>query len=77
LEDTIDALSAEQLERWWSFVTREKIRAFVLAGREEATPATGLTTLPPVKEVAAAVDQARRQSAGEAEAHKMENKGNR
>jgi hypothetical protein len=33
-------------------VTREKIRAFVLAGREEAAPAIDGATSPPVEEAA-------------------------
>jgi hypothetical protein len=38
--------------------TREKIRAFVLAGREAAVPATGLVPSQPVEEPALAAGQA-------------------
>ena len=52
LEDAIEKLTAEELATMISAKTRENIRAFVLAGREEPAPATGPVTSPPVEELA-------------------------
>jgi hypothetical protein len=41
LMDTIDVLTSEELETMMDAATREKIREFVLAGRETAAPAMG------------------------------------
>jgi hypothetical protein len=54
LEDAIEKLTAEELETMISAKTRENIRAFVLAGREEPAPATGPIASPPVEGVAPA-----------------------
>jgi hypothetical protein len=57
LEDGIEKLTAQELATMISAKTREKIRAFVLAGREEPAPATVSVLSPPVEGVAPAADQ--------------------
>jgi hypothetical protein len=57
LEDDIDKLTDEELEAMMDLATKEKIRAFVLEGREQLAPATSVTS-PPVEEVAPTVEQA-------------------
>ena len=52
LEDGIEKLTAQELATMISAKTREKIRAFVLAGREEPAPATVSVLSSPVEEVA-------------------------
>jgi hypothetical protein len=52
LMDAIDVLTSEELETMMDAATREKIREFVLAGREESAPATGPVASPSVAEVA-------------------------
>jgi hypothetical protein len=56
LEDAIEKLTAQELATMMSTKTRENIRAFVLAGREEPAPATGPVTSPPVEELAQAAN---------------------
>jgi hypothetical protein len=53
----IDEMTAEELSTIMDATTREKVRAFVLAGRE-AAPATGPTLPPPVEVAAETVDAA-------------------
>jgi hypothetical protein len=64
LEDAIEKLTTEELATMISAKTREKIRAFVLAGREEPAPATVSVLSSPVEEVA----QAAKAAPGESEA---------
>jgi hypothetical protein len=54
LEGAIAKLTGAELETMMDAVTREKIRAFVLAGREEPAPATVSALSPPVEGVAQA-----------------------
>jgi hypothetical protein len=58
LMDAIDVLTSEELETMMDAATREKIREFVLAGREAAAPATGPIPSLPITEAAHAVEQA-------------------
>ena len=63
LMDAIDVLTSEDLETMMDAATREKIREFVLAGREATAPATGLVPSQPVEEPALAAGQASVESA--------------
>src|ERR1035441_6267973 len=58
LEDAIEKLTAQELATMISGKTREKIRAFVLTGREEPAPATVSVLSTPVEEVAPTVEPA-------------------
>jgi hypothetical protein len=52
LMDAIDVLTSDELETMMDTATREKIREFVLEGREELAPAAEPAPLAPVEEVA-------------------------
>ena len=52
LMDAIDVLTSEELETMMDTTTREKIRAFVLEGREDLAPAAEPVPSAPVAEVA-------------------------
>jgi hypothetical protein len=75
LMDAIDVLTSEDLETMMDAATREKIREFVLAGREAAAPATGLAPSPSVAEVPAAVASAPEESDSEANLGQGKNYG--
>ena len=57
LMDAIDVLTSDELGTMMDTATREKIREFVLEGREELAPAAEPAPLAPVEEVAQAVEQ--------------------
>ena len=52
----IDQMTPEELTTIMGATTRERVRAFVLAGREEAAPATGLVPLPLTAEPSPAIE---------------------
>jgi hypothetical protein len=61
----IDQMTTEELSTIMGATTREKVRAFVLAGRE-AAPATGLVPLPPTAEPSPAIEPTPAESVAEA-----------
>ena len=73
LMDAIDVLTSEELETMMDAATREKIREFVLAGREAAAPATSPATSPTVEEVVLADEQAPAESVIEGDAGGLQN----
>jgi hypothetical protein len=62
----IDQMTPEELTTIMGATTMEKVRAFVLAGREEAAPATGLVPLPPTAEPSPAIEPTPAESVAEA-----------
>ena len=62
----IDQMTPEELTTIMGATTRERVRAFVLAGREEAAPATGLVPLPLTAEPSPAIESTPAESVAEA-----------
>ena len=62
----IDRMTPEELTTIMGATTRERVRAFVLAGREEAAPATGLVPLPLTAEPSPAIESTPAESVAEA-----------
>ena len=73
LMDAIDVLTSDELETMIDTTTREKIREFVLAGREAAAPATSPATSPTVEEVVLADEQVPAESVIEGDAGGLQN----
>jgi len=73
LMDAIDVLTSDELETMIDTTTREKIREFVLAGREAAAPATSPATSPTVEEVVLADEQVLAESVIEGDAGGLQN----